>query len=235
MSGHVWSADIDIDAALALRLVNDHFHELCVETIEPFGSGWDNAAFVNGSIVFRFPRRRSVAHLIEREIAVLPLLMGKLPLPISAPQYGATASAAFGFAFAGYQRIAGRTACAVPLDDDGRTALAASLGRFLRALHRIDAGPLLARGLPADEIGRLDPIKRLALARDRLAALASAGVDGSGAVAWLAANPPQPIDGRRRVVVHGGCPRLTQHPGRSHAQRNVRSSEPARRKEVRHQ
>jgi hypothetical protein len=36
MSGHVWSADIDIDAALVLRLVNDQFHELCVETIEPF-------------------------------------------------------------------------------------------------------------------------------------------------------------------------------------------------------
>jgi hypothetical protein len=32
----VWSADIDIDAALVLRLVNDQFHELCVETIEPF-------------------------------------------------------------------------------------------------------------------------------------------------------------------------------------------------------
>jgi hypothetical protein len=64
MSGHVWSEDIDIDAALALRLVNDHFHELCVETIEPFGSGWDNAAFlVNGSIVFRFPPRRSVAQV----------------------------------------------------------------------------------------------------------------------------------------------------------------------------
>jgi aminoglycoside phosphotransferase (APT) family kinase protein len=81
--------------------------------------------------------------------------------------------------------------------------LAVPLARFLRALHDLDTEPLVTAGLPPDEIGRLDPEKRLRLVRERLPTLKAAGVDGRSAAAWLAAHPPQAIDERERTVVHG--------------------------------
>jgi aminoglycoside phosphotransferase (APT) family kinase protein len=200
----VWTADIGIDTALASRLIAGAFPQLAVQAVEPFGSGWDNAAFLaDGRIVFRFPRRRAVANLIEREIALLPLLAPRLPLAISVPVYIGAASPAYPWAFAGYECITGTTACALSLDNRTRHSLALPLARFLHALHGIAADPLVAAGLPPDELGRLDPDKRLRLARERLPVLEAAGIDARGAVAWLAANPPQALAERERTVVHG--------------------------------
>jgi aminoglycoside phosphotransferase (APT) family kinase protein len=200
----VWTADIDIDTALASRLIAGAFPQLGAQVVEPFGSGWDNAAFlVDGRVVFRFPRRRAVANLIEREIALLPLVASRLPLAISVPIYIGAASLAYPWTFAGYECIDGTTACALVLDDRMRHSLAVPLAHFLRALHGIDTAPLVAAGLPPDELGRLDPDKRLRLARERLPVLEAAGIDARGAVAWLAANPPQPLAARERTVVHG--------------------------------
>jgi aminoglycoside phosphotransferase (APT) family kinase protein len=205
MSQPAWQADIAIDASLAAKLISEQFAELGAETIESFGSGWDNAAFlINGRIVVRFPRRRAFAHLIEREIAILPLLVPHLPLAISAPVFFGAAGPDYPWAFAGYDRIEGTTACAIPLDNTARSSLAVPLARFLRALHRLDPSPFVAAGLPPDEIGRLDPEKRLRLARERHPTLEAAGIDEArAALAWLAANPPQAIDERQRTVVHG--------------------------------
>ncbi len=67
-----WTRDIAIDASLAAAVIGAQFPALRRATVEPFGSGWDNAAFlVDGRFVFRFPVRRIAAPLIEREIAVL--------------------------------------------------------------------------------------------------------------------------------------------------------------------
>ena len=53
-----WTADIDVDAALAERLIATQFPEFAAATFEPFGSGWDNAAYlVGGCTVFRLPSR----------------------------------------------------------------------------------------------------------------------------------------------------------------------------------
>jgi aminoglycoside phosphotransferase (APT) family kinase protein len=205
MNRPIWSADVDIDAGLAARLIARQFPDLRRATIEPLGAGWDNAAFlVDGDLVFRFPRRRVAARLIEREIAILPSLAPHLPLPIPVPKHVGAAGADYPWAFAGYRCIAGTTACAVPLGDDVRALLAAPLARFFRALHQLDAAEFVAAGLPPDEIGRLDADKRLQLARERLPTLEAAGIDGArGAVEWLAANPPQALDERHRTIVHG--------------------------------
>jgi aminoglycoside phosphotransferase (APT) family kinase protein len=124
----VWTADIDIDTALASRLIAGAFPQLGAQVVEPFGSGWDNAAFlVDGRVVFRFPRRRAVANLIEREIALLPLVASRLPLAISVPIYIGAASLAYPWTFAGYECIDGTTACALVLDDRMRHSLAVPL------------------------------------------------------------------------------------------------------------
>jgi aminoglycoside phosphotransferase (APT) family kinase protein len=205
MSEPVWRADIAIDGPLAARLIAAQFPALAGAPIVPFGSGWDNTAFlVDDRLVFRFPRRRVVARLIEREIAVLPLIAPHLPLPISAPAFCGTPSPDFPWAFAGYERIAGTTACALVLDDATRAALAVPIAHFLRDLHRLDTASLVAAGLPPDEIGRLDAAKRLPLTRERLLTLETARIGGARtAVEWLAANPPEPLENSQRCVVHG--------------------------------
>lgn len=52
-----WTAEVEIDAATARRLIAHRFPELAHARVEPFGNGWDNAAFLVGEAhVFRFPR-----------------------------------------------------------------------------------------------------------------------------------------------------------------------------------
>jgi aminoglycoside phosphotransferase (APT) family kinase protein len=202
----MWTADIDVDAELARRLIAAQFPELRAESVEPAGLGWDNAAFLgDGEVLFRFPRRRVAAPLIERELALLPSVAPRVPLAISAPTFAGAPTSAYPWVFAGYRKIEGRTACSAALGDAPRLALAEPLGRFLRALHAIEPGPLVARGLPPDEIGRLDPGKRLRAARERLPLIERAGL-GDGArelVEWLAEHAPVARDDAHRTLVHG--------------------------------
>ncbi|MDB5093620.1 MAG: srkA [Candidatus Eremiobacteraeota bacterium] len=59
MTQPLWTADIEIDADLAARLIAEQFPELAHLPLEPLGIGWDNAVFVaGGRFAFRFPRRR---------------------------------------------------------------------------------------------------------------------------------------------------------------------------------
>jgi aminoglycoside phosphotransferase (APT) family kinase protein len=205
LSVPVWAADVEIDATLADRLVREQFPELGGRTVEAFGMGWDNAAFlVGGEYVFRFPRRRIAVPLMRRETALLGQIAPHVPLAIPAPVFIGVPSEIFSRPFAGYRLIAGLTACSVPLSEDVRAAMARPLARFLRALHAIDPVPLVAAGLPPDEIGRLDGTKRLRLARERLPSLVAAGVTGLDAfVEWLAAHPPEPLPDAERRVLHG--------------------------------
>jgi aminoglycoside phosphotransferase (APT) family kinase protein len=201
-----WTADIDVDALLAARLVAAQFPELANATVEPFGAGWDNAAFlIDGRLVFRLPRRRRVAGLIEREISILPQIAARLPLAISAPTLIGKKTPDYPWVFAGYELIAGSTACSVIVSDESRAGLAKPLARFLRALHDVGTSDLVERGLPPDEIGRLDHQKRLPMTRERLAALAASGhlADGGIFADWLEAHPPQPLGDERRRLVHG--------------------------------
>jgi aminoglycoside phosphotransferase (APT) family kinase protein len=206
MTKPLWAADIAIDTALVARLIAAQFPDLRQALVEPFGAGWDNAAFlVDGRIVFRFPRRREWAGLIAREAAILPQISAHLPLPISSPAFVGAPSDDFPYLFAGYERIAGETACSMPLSDEARGVLAVPLGRFLRALHAIAPAPLVAFGLTGDEIGRLDGEKRLRMTRERVRALPDEAFSGAGEawVKWLETHPPVALAAGARRLVHG--------------------------------
>jgi aminoglycoside phosphotransferase (APT) family kinase protein len=201
-----WAADVDVTAELARSLIEAQFPELGGAPIEPLGEGWDNAAFlVGGEYVFRFPRRSVAAPLIAREIAILPMLAPHLPRAISAPQFAGTATASYPWPFAGYRSFRGRTLSALHLDDAAYERLAADLGTFLRALHRIDPAPAVAAGLPEDEIGRLDHTERIAKLDGRFAALSSAGLIGETAplVEFLNGIAPEGPRRDRLCIVHG--------------------------------
>jgi aminoglycoside phosphotransferase (APT) family kinase protein len=139
-----WTAERAVDAALARELIEEQFSRLVPARVEPLGEGWDNAVFtVNDRYVFRFPRRQVAVPLIEREIAVLPRIAPRLPLPVPVPEFIGAAGERFPWPFAGYGMLAGRTADQIEPADEQRAAAAPVLGRFLRVLHGlpIDAGP----------------------------------------------------------------------------------------------
>jgi aminoglycoside phosphotransferase (APT) family kinase protein len=201
----VWTADIDIDATLAAVLVREQFPQFADASIATLGIGWDNAAYLFAErVVFRFPRRRIGAALIEREIALLPLLAPHLSLAIPVPRFVGRPTTSYPWPFAGSELISGRTACGVDLSDQSRMRLALPLARFLRALHAVEAAPLVERGLTGDTIGRLDPQRCVRATRERIPALAAAGIDDAGQWAeWLEQHPPLSMAENERRVVHG--------------------------------
>jgi len=205
MTAPQWTPEIVVDAALAKRLIETQFPEFRGAPVERSGAGWDNAAFlVDGRMLFRFPQRTLSAPLIARELAVLPLLAPELPVPIPVPAFAGVAGEGYPWTFAGYALLPGAPADERVLSDEERLRLADPLARFLRALHRIPVAPLVAHGLPPDELGRLDHQRRMRPHRERMAFLADrriAHLDALGS--WLEAHPPRAIADAARTCVHG--------------------------------
>jgi aminoglycoside phosphotransferase (APT) family kinase protein len=200
-----WTADIHVDVALASALIRSQFHDIQARSATAFGNGWDNTAFlVDGTLLVRFPRRAAFAYLIETEVAVLPLIAAAVPLAITAPTHVGRPTDIYPYTFAGYPLIAGQTAITAALSDRQRADLAVPLAHFLRTLHAIPTGALVARGLRTDDMGRLDHAKRRALMQARLETLAGHGVDeGPEFMAWMDAHPPQAPEPGALRVVHG--------------------------------
>jgi len=199
-----WTPEHIVAPDRARSLIGEQFPQLADAPVEPFGNGWDNTAYlVGGAYVFRFPRRSIAAPLIEREMRILPSLARDVPAPISAPCFAGAPGGDYPWPFAGYPYLAGTTICATPAALGG-TRVARELGAFLRALHAIDPSQAVERGLPPDEIGRLDHDRRFAMARDRFAALraASVDVDAEGLLARMREIAPRAGKGRLRIV-HG--------------------------------
>lgn len=196
-----WVADIHLLRELALELVREQFPGLG-RSIEPFGSGWDNTAYlVDGELVFRFPRREFAVPFLARETRVLPALAPRLPLPVPVPAWAGVPTERFPWPFAGYRRIAGRTLDAADLSPAERQVLAPAIAAFLKALH---ATPLDGLDLPGDELARTDFVRRGPLMFERLQALESAGIIADRRP-WLAlfegVGEPEPPP--RPVLVHG--------------------------------
>src|SRR5947209_8371778 len=120
-----WTAERVVSSELATELIASQFPQLAPITLHPFGAGWDNTAYlVNGEFVFRFPRRQLGADCLANEIRILPHLEGRVPLPLPFPEFIAFPTPDFPWPFAGYRKLAGRTACAVALDEQQRIVAA---------------------------------------------------------------------------------------------------------------
>ncbi|HEY1978169.1 MAG TPA: phosphotransferase [Candidatus Baltobacteraceae bacterium] len=201
-----WAADVAITVELARTLIDGQFPELAGAPVEALGEGWDNAAFLaGGEFVFRFPRRAVAAPLMAREIAILPILAPQLPVSISAPRFVGTPVPAYSWPFAGYRSFRGIALSAAELSSPAYLRLAASLGKFLRVLHRVDPAPALAAGLPDDEIGRLDHAVRMPKLDERFAALSVAGLvaDPQPFFDYLHEAAPQAPRTEQLTIVHG--------------------------------
>lgn len=198
-----WDPDVQLDEEAARRLIERQFPRLAPAALERFGQGWDNDAWlVNGAFVFRFPRRKLAAEICAHEVAVLPAIASRLPVPVPNPCFVGVPEEGYPYPFAGYARIPGRTADGVPLDDEDRERLAPALGAFLRTLH----GTPPPTDTPPDLIGRADLARNVERLEGRLALLEREPTEGVSAADVLSRarelSAAKPHEGALRLV-HG--------------------------------
>lgn len=200
-----WTAEVVVSAGQARQLIGEQFAELAPVSVEGLDVGFDNTAFrVNGTYVFRFPRREVAAPLIESEARVMPVVTPCLPLPVPVIHFLGRPTAAYRWAFAGHAMVPRRTACSASPDERQRERVAEPLGRFLAALHGFPAATAAAHGASGDSLGRLDVVRRASKARAILERLRQARiVEDPEAVARVLEAAISDCRPRRDVLVHG--------------------------------
>jgi aminoglycoside phosphotransferase (APT) family kinase protein len=166
-----WEAEISVDEALVRALLAEQFPDLDASSAELLGEGWDNSAWVvEERWVFRFPRRQIAIPGVERELAVLPRLAPRLPVPIPEPQFVGRPSERFRWPFFGAPILLGDEPSEAALTVDDRVAIGEELGYVLRALHSPETlAAVDPQGvLPVDFNRRADMPYRVAGARAKL-------------------------------------------------------------------
>jgi len=128
----------DIDASLAARLVAAQFPRwagLAIRPVEP--GGWDHRTFRLGEdLAVRLPSAEAYTSQVEKEHRWLPRLAPLLPLPIPAPLAMGEPGEGFPWRWSVYRWLPGEDALVGRIDD--LAELAATVGRFLSALQRVD-------------------------------------------------------------------------------------------------
>jgi aminoglycoside phosphotransferase (APT) family kinase protein len=123
-----------VGEGLVHSLLVEQHADLADLPLTAFGSGWDNTLWRLGSdLLVRLPRRKEAAQLTINEQKWLPELAPRLPLPVPAPIRFGRPSDIYPWPWSVVPWFDGHPAdrkeIARPND------AAASLGRFLRALH----------------------------------------------------------------------------------------------------
>jgi aminoglycoside phosphotransferase (APT) family kinase protein len=194
MPPRAWDPEVVVGEKLARELIGTQFPDVDAEPLELLGEGWDNTVWRTADdIVFRFPRRQIAVAGVEREIAVLPALASRLPVPVPDASLVGAPTLGFPWPWFGHRMIEGVELAAALLDDAARIALGVPLGRFLRELH----GVVPPAGLPVDPNGRADMSVRIPMTREALEAV---GVPPPSELLERAQRLPAPD---RLVLAHG--------------------------------
>ncbi|HEU5158464.1 MAG TPA: phosphotransferase [Streptosporangiaceae bacterium] len=203
----VWAPERVVSADEAAELIGEQFAGLRGAPIEPLSTGWDNTVhLVDGTWVFRFPRRAFALPGVAREIAALPVLAPRLPLPVPVPELVGRPTRRFPWPFWGGLLVPGAELAEAGLSNAARVGVARGVGAFLRALH--DPG-LVAKvegaELPRDPMRRGDPGVRAPGAREALARLDEQGVRAVDPALdrFLAAAADAPAPSGADVICHG--------------------------------
>ncbi len=200
-----WDPEIEVDADRARTLIGAQFPELAHADVREVAAGWDNVVhLVDERWAFRFPRRAIAVAGVHREIAVLPRLAEHLPLPIPEPRFVGVPADGYPWPWFGAAYLPGVELAESALADDGRVAVAAALGGFLRELHAPVLASRIAPSLPVDPMRRADMGFRGPHARRRLDQAVEAGLwEPTDEVERLLHDaiglPPPP----RLLVLHG--------------------------------
>lgn len=178
MTGTQWAPEVSVPPGLAAELIGAQFPGLDTRQVTILETGWDNTAcLVDGQWLFRFPRREIALPGVRREIAVLPRLAARLPLPIPVPEFVGQPSPRYPWPFWGARLLPGHELAEAALADDERRGAATSVGQFLRALHEPSLVAIVdGDDLPVDPMRRASPPTRAVRAREVLDRLVSRGV-----------------------------------------------------------
>ncbi len=202
----LWAPERVVTAGDAAALVGEQFYALRGAPVEPLATGWDNTVYlVGGTWVFRFPRRAIALPGVEREIAALPALAPRLPLPIPVPELVGRPSRRFPWPFWGGRMLPGAELVDAGLSDARRVGVARDVGAFLGALHDPRLIDEVGTVLPHDPMRRADPGVRAPRTRDGLAQLAEQGLRAAdpGLDRFLADAARLPAPTGADVVSHG--------------------------------
>ena len=175
-AGAEWAAEINLDESHVRAIVGGQFPDVSLDGLAPLAAGWDNALWVTGEgTAFRFPRRAIAVPGVEREIAVLPLLAPRLPLPIPVPTLIGRPAEGYPWPFFGARLLPGTELADAPLGGT-REAFGVAMAGFLGALHSSSVLAAVAGGLARDPMGRADMARRVPRTRERFASLEALGL-----------------------------------------------------------
>lgn len=123
--------EADYKAALA-----EKFPALQVNSIEYLSEGWESVVYlVNGTYVFRFPKREITGNCLKLEINLLPKLLGRLNTAIPNFEHVSTEPGAhFPYPFVGYKMLPGEPLRNLASNEDAGWWQAPVLD-FLNRLH----------------------------------------------------------------------------------------------------
>lgn len=140
--------------------------------VRALAAGWDNTVLMVGDVLFRFPRREAALDGLRRELAVLPLVAPRVPLPVPVPTHLGAPAGDYPWPFWGAAPLAGRELAGLP--EAARLPAAEATGGFLRVLHQLPVADDL--DLPTDPMGRATPELRAERSQGALRDLAARGL-----------------------------------------------------------
>lgn len=166
---HQWNPTILIDTELAKELIQEQFNFI-IDTIDVYGEGWDNTAFlVNNDLIFRFPRRDIAIACMENEINFLPYLAQHVSFPFSYPQYIGKPTTQYAYPFAGYSLIKGEMLVSFEPKRVNTIETAHKLAKWLHELHNVKVQSIHLDLFRGEHDWRLDVSNRVASCTSSLA------------------------------------------------------------------
>lgn len=124
---------------IAKQCIHDN-NLLFVDSIELFGQGFDNFAFlVNKKYIFRFPKTDEADQLLSDENLVLPNLQRELSLEIPNILFRGNPTNSYPYHFHGYEMVKGLSAYQIDFSDDELKKCLQVLAHFLVKLHSVKA------------------------------------------------------------------------------------------------
>lgn len=203
--GLPWSPERVISNKEAATLIESQFPQLKPVQIQILGEGFDNSVFlVNGEFVFRFPRREIAVNLLKTENLLLPVIATALPIPVPDPIFQGIPEEGYSWPFAGYKLLSGRTPTA--LTQEERMLSVESLAQFLKTLHSFPVNEAEKLGVPYDELGRTDILKRKPLLEANIEKAVDLGLIGGHQLAQLQlflSTILEPFEDDIKTLVHG--------------------------------
>ncbi|HVQ91321.1 MAG TPA: aminoglycoside phosphotransferase family protein [Mycobacteriales bacterium] len=169
MPGRLHADEVDIDVALAARLIAEQLPGYARLPLRRIASGGtDNAVFRLGAeLAVRMPLRPGAVDGVRKEVRWLPVIAPHLTLPIPEVVAIGEPGAGYPFPWAVLRWLPGQDALTAPFRSLADTAVA--LGRFVAELQSIDVAGApppgaegFSRGLP---IAGRDAVFRASLAR----------------------------------------------------------------------